>query len=476
MVSRRSLCSSSQCMVGRSRCLPPAVLCILLLPTVQPGIRAQSPALKVDQAVNQALEKYPAVGVSRAQVTAASAGIRAARTSYLPRVDALGQVNRATRNNVAGLLFPQGLPPISGQAMEQKSMTNVWGTAAGFLVSWEPFDFGLRQANVAVAEAAKTRADAAVARTRLEVATLAADSFLTLLAAEQTVRAAEAGVERSEVFLRVVESLVRSKIRPGVELSRARAENSAAKTQWIQARQAVAVARALLARLLGLEPAEVKIAAGHLLKLPSLAVQSSSAVVQNPAALEQDTAVEEAKARLNSLERAYCPRFSVLGSTYARGTGAHSNGSTMGGLSGLGPNIANWAAGFTASFPIMEFASLRARKESETARMQAETSRYRQIVVDLKGRLDASLAAADAARQVADHTPVQVEAAAATHRQSTARYRAGLGTVVEVSDAQRLLTQAEIDDSLAKLGVWRALLAVASAQGDLQPFLQRASQ
>jgi outer membrane protein len=456
--------------------LCPVVFCIIALSAAQTVLRAQSPPLNVDQAVNRALEKYPAVGVSQAQVTSASAGIRAARTSYLPRVDASAQINRATRNNVAGLLFPQGLPTISGQAVEQNGMANVWGTAVGFLVSWEPFDFGLRQANVAVAEAAKTHADAVVARTRLEVATLAADSFLTLLAAEQTVRAAEAGVERSEVFLRVVESLVQAKIRPGVELSRARAENSAAKTQLIQARQAVAVAQALLARLLGLEPPEVNVAAGHLLDLPPAPDQPTNSVVQNPSALEQDTAIEEAKARLKVLERAYYPRFSVLGSTYARGTGAHSNGSTMGGLNGLGPNIANWAVGFTATLPIMEFASLRARKEAEAARIQAETGRYRQVVVDLKGRLDAALAAADSARQVADNTPVQVEAAAATHRQSVARYRAGLGTVIEVSDAQRLLTQAEIDDSLAKLSVWRALLAVASTQGDLQTFLQRASQ
>jgi outer membrane protein len=475
-VPSKSLLRSAQGKKASITIVNPIILAFVALLAAQTIPVWAQPPLSIREAVTLALEKYPAIGVSQAQVTAASAGIHAARTSYLPRVDALAQVNRATRNNVAGLLFAQGLPTVSGQALEQNSMANVWGTAVGFLVAWEPFDFGLRHANVAVAEAAKTRASAAVARTRLEVETLAADSVLTLLAAEQTVRAAEAGVERSEVFFKVVESLVQSKIRPGVELSRARAENSAAKTQLIQSRQAVAVAQALLARLLGLEPAEVRVAAGHLLDLPPAPGQPANSLVQNPSALEQDTAIEEAKARLKALERAYYPRFSVLGSTYARGTGAHANGSTMGGLNGLGPNIANWAVGFAATLPIMEFASLRARKEAEAARIQAETGRYRQIVVDLKGRLDAALAAADSARQVADNTPVQVEAAAATHRQSVARYRAGLGTVIEVSDAQRLLTQAEIDDSLAKLSVWRALLAVASTQGDLQTFLQRASQ
>jgi len=43
---------------------------------------------------------------------------------------------------------------------------------------------------------------------------------------------------------------------------------------------------------------------------------------------------------------------------------------------------------------------------------------------------------------------------------------------VEVAEAQRILTQAEIDDALARLSVWRALLAVAVAEGDLAPYLE----
>jgi hypothetical protein len=42
---------------------------------------------------------------------------------------------------------------------------------------------------------------------------------------------------------------------------------------------------------------------------------------------------------------------------------------------------------------------------------------------------------------------------------------------VEVADAQRLLLQAQIDDNLAHLSVWRALLAEAFAQGRLESFL-----
>ncbi|NUN94937.1 MAG: TolC family protein, partial [Candidatus Omnitrophica bacterium] len=56
---------------------------------------------------------------------------------------------------------------------------------------------------------------------------------------------------------------------------------------------------------------------------------------------------------------------------------------------------------------------------------------------------------------------MQLQAAKAVEGQATARYKAGLGTIVEVAEAQRLLAQAEADNALANLNVWRALLAVA---------------
>ena len=74
------------------------------------------------------------------------------------------------------------------------------------------------------------------------------------------------------------------------------------------------------------------------------------------------------------------------------------------------------------------------------------------------------------------NSPVELDAARTAEQQATARYKSGLGNIVEVAEAERLLTQAEIDDALARLSVWRALLGVAAAEGDLQPFLASAGK
>jgi outer membrane protein TolC len=67
---------------------------------------------------------------------------------------------------------------------------------------------------------------------------------------------------------------------------------------------------------------------------------------------------------------------------------------------------------------------------------------------------------------------VQLKAAQEAHARSRSRYDTGLGNVTEVAEAQRLLAQAEIDDALARLGVWRALAAAARVQGDVKPLLE----
>ena len=428
------------------------------------------------QAVSDAIDRYPATRVSVEQASAAAQAINLARTAYLPRLDFLGQVNRATRNNVFGLVLPQStLPGISGPALEEgNDMTSVWGSAVGITLTWEPFDFGARQASVRSAEAGRRLSETGVTRTRLEVATAASDAFLTVIAAEQTAIAAQAGVERSRVLTEMVQALARAQLRPGADASRARAELAVAENQSIRAQTAIEVAKANLAQFVGGDPRRISVQTGPLLKMPDQGAAAGVLTPDHPVLLEQRSLVDQIQAAGQILERLYYPRFFLQASNYARGTGALVNGSTLGGANGLGPNIYNWGLGLTVTFPLFDLPSIRARRDIERYRERSESARYDQFQQDLNTAVERARADLEGARRVAQNTPIQLEAARATEQQTSARYKSGLGTLIEVAEAQRLVTQAEIDDSLARLGVWRALLRVAAAQGNLDPFLQEA--
>ncbi|HVY92926.1 MAG TPA: TolC family protein, partial [Bryobacteraceae bacterium] len=342
--------------------------------------------------------------------------------------------------------------------------------------TWEPFDFGFRDATVAAAAALRAQQEATLKRTQFEVSTAAADAYLTLIAAQATVRAAQAGVDRATVVSRTIDALVNSELRPGADGSRAQAELAAARTQLIQARQAVEVARANLSQFVAMDPAQIAVAAPKLLELPPDQITEAPDTSRNPIALEQTAVIAQLQAQMKTLERSYFPRFFLQGAAYARGSGAEVAGPTMGGLNGLAPTTQNYALGLTVTFSPTDLAALRAREAAQSANIHAADARERQIATDLRARWNAAVAALTGSRGVAANTPTQISAARTAANQATARYQSGLGNIDEVAEAQRLLTQAEIDDALARLGVWRALLGVATAAGDIQPFIAEASQ
>jgi outer membrane protein len=184
---------------------------------VTPGV---TPELTIGQVVQDAQQNYPAIHVSEQELIAAMANIRLARTSYLPRLDGIVEVNRATRNNVFGTLLPQSiLPSMSGPVIGTNNGGSVWGSATGLLLNWQPFDFGLRRAKVEAAAAARDRANAYVQRSQLEVSSAAADAFLTVLAAGQAQNAAQVAVDNWETLRKSIHALTAAELRSGADES-----------------------------------------------------------------------------------------------------------------------------------------------------------------------------------------------------------------------------------------------------------------
>ncbi len=124
----------------------------------------------------------------------------------------------------------------------------------------------------------------------------------------------------------------------------------------------------------------------------------------------------------------------------------------------------------------MDKPATRAREAQQSANLRAQQAKARQIAADLRAQWDRAVATVDGARQIAANTPTEISAAHAALEQARARYESGLGAIDPVAEAQRLLAQAEIDDALARLAVWRGLLAISAAAGDIRPFLAEVGQ
>ncbi len=436
----------------------------------------QTRTFTLEQAVNYAMANYPAVKAALASYAAAQAGVGVAATNYLPRLDAVWQGDRGTRNSVLGVLLPQSPNILTGTqgTVLPPSDRPFWASGAGILFSWEPYDFGYRQSEVNSARLTATRTSAQITLTRLGVAIAVTGASLAVLAEEQRMKAAEADVDRRSVFAKSVHALVDAHLRPGADASRADAELAAATTGLYLAQESQQMASAALGQLLGLSGSQVKIEPGPYLEIPSEAALPQVPLANHPAAIVEQDRIEEVQGRIRVLNHAYYPHFMLEALTSARGSGQNSKGGIAPGWNGLGMDVHNWEAGLTVSLPLLDLPSLRERKKVEVANRQREQALYDQTLQDLTGQLAKAETTLAGARRVAQNTPIQLKASRDSEAQARARFQAGLGTIVDVAEAQRLLVQAETDDSLARLAVWRALAEVVAAQGDIRPFFNLA--
>jgi outer membrane protein len=445
---------------------------LMPMPAAAQAPAAASPSFTLDQAIQYAVDHYPTVRAALEQVNVSTAGVGVARSAYLPRLDSVWQSNRATANNIFGQVLPQSIiPAISGPVLPSASAGSVWSSAAGALFSWEPLDLGLRRATVASAEAAVGRARAGEALTRLDVQSAVASAFLSLVASQRAVTSLQADVDRRDLLARRIHTLVDNQLRPGAEASRADAELAAVRTRIIQARQTLTLAQLTLSRLLGVTTGAATIDAGTLFDSIPPGEPASGTAGAHPLVQVHQAALDAARAQQEVLARTDLPRLYLQSSLFARGSGADPSRELDGGVDGLGLQRVNWAAGVQIVFPnLFDVSSLRARKTAAAASARIETALFDEAVLTVSSERQATAAVLASARAIAANTPIQLAAAQQGEAQARARYEAGLTSIVEVADAQSLLAQAEVLDQLARVDVWRALLAEAMAQGTLPPF------
>lgn len=461
-----------------------AVVCALAVVTPAPAV-AQSPAqtpLTIAEAIAAAARQHPGPAEAVAQAAAAGEAVSVARAAYLPKLDAMWQVTRASRNNVFGAFFPQNVIPISGPVLGTDSFESAWGTATGLVFSAEVFDFGRRASHVNEARAGQQGAEAHAEAVRLGASVRAADLFLTVLGATKVRESDLTTVARFEQLHQAVSALVAAELRPGADRARVDADLAAARIRLYAGEQSLEVARIRLAVAIGQADLSPVLDAGPLLAAtpgPPPPIQAAPVapdvdVSQHPAVREGVALLEAAGAARDGARLSYRPTVLVQGALSARASGALLDGTIDNGQ-GLWPEVPNWAAGVSVTFPLFDFGVTRSRVAQRGALVTAADARRRAVVDEATGAVREARVMAEAARRIADTVPLRLTAARDSTAQARARYDAGLTGIVDVVEAERVLAQAQADAALATLALWRARLAMAAAGGDLGAFVIEAS-
>jgi outer membrane protein TolC len=432
------------------------------------GVVRAEPAptsLDIDAAMALAASHHPALRADAADVRAATETVDVERAKYTPDLELFGQFDRATTNAVPGVYFAvPGLPIVAGTPGRTFDSGH-WGTEAGVSATWDALGYRKWDAMIA-----KARADVQLARdnaaaSAIDIEYAAAEKFLVAAERDQTVAAAKAGVDRAQVFFNIVSATVGSDLRAGADLSRAKAELAFAKTALSRAQTARDLALSDLRVALGAPDVKVQLDVSRLGTPPaSLAAPNA----RDPHVVAAEDRIRLAEAERKVIATGTQPKLALVGALFARGNGLLPGGAEA---YGLVPDAPNWALGVLFTWPVLADRTIAPQVRAQEARVAREHAHEDVLVQELAGRNDRAKALLDGALEVAKNTPDALTAAKDAEKQTTARFQAQLSTADDVAQAQRLLVQAETDDALARLDVWRALLFTAYASGDLAPFL-----
>jgi outer membrane protein len=443
--------------------------------TVARAQGAANAAITLADALRMAEAHAPRLKARESEVRGAEDALHLGQAKMLPSLDLGAQAARATDNNITGLMLPQStIFPITGPVLATTSGRTVYGSAYGAVLSWTPFTFGQRPAEIRQAREELALARENSAGELFDLRARVAAAFLDLLSARELVVVQEQSVARAEASSVSVRALAASGLRPGVDSLLAIADASKARIERSLARRAATDAGARLTELLGTSGDAPPLARGVFLdSLPeSNANRAAPDLASHPHVQPYVARVAISDARETATTRQAVPRLNVIGGLFARGSGIAPDGSLQSDFSSaLSGFRRNSAIGLTLSMPVVD--ALLTGSRAGVAQARVDADRAELVAQEDRLRTQRSAAAANlvVAFETVRESPVQLAAASAAYEQMSARYSAGLATLAELAQAQYALTRAQADNVIAHIGAWAAWLDACAAAGDLAPFL-----
>lgn len=445
--------------------------CLLLLLLHLEGF-AQQPQTTLPQLLQLAEKNYPLLKSKMLDVKAAQEGINISKNTLIPSIDASYQVDYATYNNITGMAYPQFIMPISGPPSSSNNMNGVFGSATSLLLNWQPITFGQRKAQIDFAKAGLQYANADAENEIFQHKIKVIDAYLDVITAAELVKVYQNNLQRTEVNLQAVRSLVVNGIRPGVDTELFKAENSKSKVELLNSQKYKEQTLIYLTQLLATDNYVTVADTFFFSKLPVTNFSADS--VKNPLIHLYNSNIAIGFARKKVLSKTTMPTLGTWSTLYARGSGVAYNG-TVKAAEGLGFQSINYGIGLQISLPLLQSARIRPQLQQQDFLIQSNQEKLNEIQLQLKKQNALADTSLNSAFAIAKESPLFLESARFSYNSMQSRYQSGLATISDFMQAQYALIKAEIDYKLSYMSVWKAFLYKAAVNGDINLFINQAN-
>ncbi|HET6464206.1 MAG TPA: TolC family protein [Nitrospiria bacterium] len=388
--------------------------------------------LALHEAVEIALSHHPSLLAARGALQAQQALVDVARSNFFPQLSLGSSYQRATANvNSSGNSAALGNTSLRGSSSGSlnESFNNY---SATLTLQQRIFDFGKVGADVEAARENMQGSSWSEEASRQTVTVNVKVAYFGLLQARRLVQVQDETVQQFEQHLKQAEGFFQAGTRTRYDVTTAEVNLTNAQLNLINAQNAETVARVTLANTMGVPERPIG-ELEDLLSFQKFEISEDQAIQEalanRPELLSLSAQRQAAEASVRSAQRNYFPVLSGV-ADYSYG------GEDF-------PLVRNWDAGVSLTFSIFSgylMQSQIAQARANQVVIGANEEAFRQNIILEVHQAFSNLTEAEKRVQTSE---IVVRQAEENLDLANGRFQAGVGTTVEQTDAQVLLTNAK---------------------------------
>ncbi|MCK9377568.1 MAG: TolC family protein [Syntrophobacterales bacterium] len=399
------------------------------------GAAAPGGSLNLNQAIDLALQENPAIKQSRENVAAARYNIGVARSAYLPQVNFVS-------NYFYGNAFPgsSNRPGTSGTSGSAASIGGL-GVTNFYLYQFQAnqliYDFGKTPGLINESRASFGQSQQDYAGSRQQVVLDARTAYFGYLAATRAQKVSEETVRQNQELLKQAQGFYQVGLKAKIDVTKAEANLYQAQANLIQAKNNVQLAQVSLMTALGLKTwpySQVEDVLEVMTPPKSLEELRAQALQRRPEIQKNLHQQEFNKAGLQVARAGYFP---TLTSTAAYGWQSLDQP--------FATLPSNWYVGAAMTFPLFEGFSTAYSVNQNKAQLRASLENYEVLRLNVTKEVNQSYLNVKTGWELIRATKKALEAARENLRLAWGRYQAGVGTIIEFTDAQVQFSQADLN-------------------------------
>ena len=375
--------------------------------------------INLDKAIEMALKTNPTVKISEADSSVAKAQKDEAKASQWLSIDYTHKTARG------GYYDPD---PSTSQYAPRNSHTN------GFTASIPLYTGGKLSGTIEQAVQNYKSSEYGVDESYQAVKLSATNGYYGVLQAIDTVKLSKDSVERLSAHLQNVQAQYDVGVVAKVDVLRSQVELANAEQTLIKAQNAYDLAVADLNNIIGLpHGTDLKVTESLQYNKYDNPMENciNFALANRPELFQAEAGIESAKAAVKVAKSGYMPQVAASASNDWSST------------SWPGDDNQNWGVGVSLSLNVFDSGVTAAKVNASEASLYKAEETYRQtkdsVQLDVRNNY---LSLREAEKRIAT-SKVAVDSAEEDYRISQLRYQAGVGTNIDVMDAQVALTQAK---------------------------------